>query len=168
MYSTHILGEMHFYLLHQTIFLLYNLLVVNEISLHQLFSHLVCLAAHWVLEQSCSLSVSSSLFFFLDKDKSDSKKTVVTSDSNSAASADSLKDPSEKAKDMTFDPTVSEGNLPTVPAAQGSKKDPLSLRNKLKKVRATFTSLWTKQIQQKPGESGPTCFANFFYFNYTF
>lgn len=80
-----------------------------------------------------------SLFSFLDKDKLDSKKTVVTSDSNSA---DSLKDPSEKAKDMTFDPTVSEGNLPTVPAAQGSKKDPLTLRNKLKKVRATFTRVY--------------------------
>ncbi len=76
-----------------------------------------------------------TLFSFLDKDKSDSKKTVVTSDSNSA---EPLKDPSEKAKDMTFDPTVSEGNLSKVPAGQGSKKDPLTPRNKLIKVRATF------------------------------
>lgn len=108
-----------------------------------------------------------SLFFFLDKDKSDSKKTVVTSDSNSAASADSLKDPSEKAKDMTFDPTVSEVNHPSIPAVQGSKKDPLTLRNKLKKVREVLTRIYElSKIQQKPGEYGSTCFTKYFHFNY--
>uniref|UniRef100_A0A673I8Q7 Lymphoid-restricted membrane protein-like n=1 Tax=Sinocyclocheilus rhinocerous TaxID=307959 RepID=A0A673I8Q7_9TELE len=86
-----------------------------------------------------------------DKDKSDSKRTVVTSDSNSAASADSLKDPSEKAKDMTFDPTVSEGNLPTISAVQGSKKDPLTLRNKLKKEMSSMEAI-EKQKAQEDGE----------------
>uniref|UniRef100_A0A673K0G4 Lymphoid-restricted membrane protein-like n=1 Tax=Sinocyclocheilus rhinocerous TaxID=307959 RepID=A0A673K0G4_9TELE len=84
-------------------------------------------------------------------DKSDSKKTVVTSDSNSAASADSLKDPSDKAKDMTFDPTVNEGNLPTVLAAQGSKKDPLTLRNKLKKEMSSMEAI-EEQKAQEDGE----------------
>uniref|UniRef100_A0A8C1J261 Lymphoid-restricted membrane protein n=1 Tax=Cyprinus carpio TaxID=7962 RepID=A0A8C1J261_CYPCA len=86
-----------------------------------------------------------------DKDKSDSKKTVVTSDSNSAASADSLKDPSEKAKDMTFDPTVSEGNHPSIPAVQGSKKDPLTLRNKLKKEMSSMEAI-EEQKAQEDGE----------------
>ncbi|XP_016138401.1 inositol 1,4,5-triphosphate receptor associated 2 [Sinocyclocheilus grahami] len=86
-----------------------------------------------------------------DKDKSDSKRTVVTSDSNSAASADSLKDPSEKAKDMTFDPTVSEGNLPTISAVQGSKKDPLTLRNKLKKEMSSMEAI-EEQKAQEDGE----------------
>uniref|UniRef100_A0A8C1Y6B7 Lymphoid-restricted membrane protein n=1 Tax=Cyprinus carpio TaxID=7962 RepID=A0A8C1Y6B7_CYPCA len=86
-----------------------------------------------------------------DKDKSDSKKTVVTSDSNSAASADSLKDPSEKAKDMTFDPTVSEVNHPSIPAVQGSKKDPLTLRNKLKKEMSSMEAI-EEQKAQEDGE----------------
>ncbi|XP_016135354.1 lymphoid-restricted membrane protein-like [Sinocyclocheilus grahami] len=79
------------------------------------------------------------------------KKTVVTSDSNSAASADSLKDPSEKAKDMTFDPTVNEGNFPTVLAVQGSKKDPLTLRNKLKKEMSSMEAI-EEQKAQEDGE----------------
>ncbi|XP_016304378.1 lymphoid-restricted membrane protein isoform X2 [Sinocyclocheilus anshuiensis] len=81
-------------------------------------------------------------------DKSDGKKTVVTSDSNSA---DSLKDPSENAKDMTFDPTVNEGNLPIVLAAQGSKKDPLTLRNKLKKEMSSMEAI-EEQKAQEDGE----------------
>uniref|UniRef100_A0A9J8CEP3 Lymphoid-restricted membrane protein n=1 Tax=Cyprinus carpio carpio TaxID=630221 RepID=A0A9J8CEP3_CYPCA len=76
-----------------------------------------------------------------DKDKSDS----------SAASADSLKDPSEKAKDMTFDPTVSEGNHPSIPAVQGSKKDPLTLRNKLKKEMSSMEAI-EEQKAQEDGE----------------
>ncbi|KTG41453.1 hypothetical protein cypCar_00011413 [Cyprinus carpio] len=75
------------------------------------------------------------------KDKSDS----------SAASADSLKDPSEKAKDMTFDPTVSEGNHPSIPAVQGSKKDPLTLRNKLKKEMSSMEAI-EEQKAQEDGE----------------
>ncbi|XP_073694893.1 inositol 1,4,5-triphosphate receptor associated 2 isoform X2 [Garra rufa] len=86
-----------------------------------------------------------------DKDKSDSNTTVVTSDSNSAASGDSLKDPAEKAKDMTFDPTVSEGNFPTVPGAQGSKKDPLTLRSKLKKEMSSMEAI-EEQKAQEDGE----------------
>ncbi|XP_043093750.1 inositol 1,4,5-triphosphate receptor associated 2 isoform X3 [Puntigrus tetrazona] len=82
-----------------------------------------------------------------DKDKSDSKKTAITPDSNSAASAGLLKDQSEKAKDMTFDPTVSEGNLPTVPAVQGSKKDPLTLRNKLKKEMSSMEAIEEQKAQ---------------------
>ncbi|XP_052434456.1 inositol 1,4,5-triphosphate receptor associated 2 isoform X1 [Carassius gibelio] len=82
-----------------------------------------------------------------DKDKSDSKRTEVTSDSNSAASADSLKDPPEKAKDMTFDPTVSESSLPTVPAVQGSKKDPLTLGNKLKKDISSMEAIEKQKAQ---------------------
>uniref|UniRef100_A0A8C0XZS9 Lymphoid-restricted membrane protein n=1 Tax=Cyprinus carpio carpio TaxID=630221 RepID=A0A8C0XZS9_CYPCA len=76
-----------------------------------------------------------------NKDKSDS----------SAASADSLKDPSEKAKDMTFDPTVSEGNHPSIPAVQGSKKDPLTLRNKLKKEMSSMEAI-EEQKAQEDGE----------------
>uniref|UniRef100_A0A8C2A335 Lymphoid-restricted membrane protein n=1 Tax=Cyprinus carpio TaxID=7962 RepID=A0A8C2A335_CYPCA len=73
------------------------------------------------------------------------------SDLHSAASADSLKDPSEKAKDMTFDPIVSEGNLPTVPAAKGSKKDPLTPRNKLKKEMSSMEAI-EEQKAQEDGE----------------
>ncbi|KAK2892756.1 hypothetical protein Q8A67_012744 [Cirrhinus molitorella] len=89
-------------------------------------------------------------------DKSDRKTTVVTSDSNSAASAVSLKDPSEKAKDMTFDPTVSEGNLPTVPAVQGSKKDPLTLRNKLKKDMSSMEVIEEQKAQEDGEPLGAT------------
>ncbi|XP_050963831.1 inositol 1,4,5-triphosphate receptor associated 2 isoform X2 [Labeo rohita] len=90
-----------------------------------------------------------------DKDKSDSKTTVLTSDSNSTASAHSLKDPSEKPKDMTFDPTVREGNLPTAPSAQSSKKDPLTLRNKLKKEMSSMEAI-EEQKTQEDGEPSVT------------
>ncbi|XP_051747283.1 inositol 1,4,5-triphosphate receptor associated 2 isoform X1 [Ctenopharyngodon idella] len=86
-----------------------------------------------------------------DKDKTDSKKTVVTSNLNSTASPDSSKGPSEKAKDMTFDSTASEGILPTVPAAQGSRKDPLTLRNKLKKEVSSMEAI-EEQKAQEDGE----------------
>uniref|UniRef100_A0A8C0Y8P0 Lymphoid-restricted membrane protein n=1 Tax=Cyprinus carpio carpio TaxID=630221 RepID=A0A8C0Y8P0_CYPCA len=84
-------------------------------------------------------------------DKSQQKLIQFHSDLHSAASADSLKDPSEKAKDMTFDPIVSEGNLPTVPAAKGSKKDPLTPRNKLKKEMSSMEAI-EEQKAQEDGE----------------
>ncbi|KAK7149647.1 hypothetical protein R3I94_009075 [Phoxinus phoxinus] len=84
-------------------------------------------------------------------DKTDSKKTVVSSNSNSTASPDSSKGPSEKAKDMTFGSAASEGNLPTVPDAQGSKKDPLTLRNKLKKEASSMEAI-EEQKAQEDGE----------------
>ncbi|XP_067248025.1 inositol 1,4,5-triphosphate receptor associated 2 isoform X2 [Chanodichthys erythropterus] len=87
-----------------------------------------------------------------DKDKTDCKRTVVTSDSNSTASPDSSKGLSEKAKDMTFDSTASEGILPTVPAAQGSRKDPLTLRNKLKKEVSSMEAI-EEQKALEDGES---------------
>ncbi|XP_059367169.1 inositol 1,4,5-triphosphate receptor associated 2 isoform X1 [Carassius carassius] len=76
---------------------------------------------------------------------------AISTGVNSPASADSLKDPYEKAKDMTFDPVVSEGNLPTVPAAQGSKKDPLTLMNKLKKEISSMAAI-EEQKAQEDGE----------------
>ncbi|XP_077090485.1 inositol 1,4,5-triphosphate receptor associated 2 isoform X2 [Siphateles boraxobius] len=84
-------------------------------------------------------------------DKTDSKRTVVTSDSNSKASPDSSKGSSEKAKDMTFGSAASEGNLPTVPDAQGSKKDPLTPRNKLKKEVISMEAI-EEQKAQEDGE----------------
>ncbi|NP_001333213.1 inositol 1,4,5-triphosphate receptor associated 2 isoform X3 [Danio rerio] len=86
-----------------------------------------------------------------DKHKTGSKKTVVTSDSNSTGSADSLKDPSEKVKDMTFDPAASEDNIPTVPATQSPKKDPLASRNKLKKEMSSMEVI-EEQKAQEDGE----------------
>ncbi|XP_026086017.1 lymphoid-restricted membrane protein-like isoform X4 [Carassius auratus] len=80
---------------------------------------------------------------------------AISSGVNSPASADSLKDPSEKAKDMTFDPVVSEGNLPTVPAAQGSKKDPMTLMNKLKKEMSSMAAI-EEQKAQEDGEPSVT------------
>uniref|UniRef100_A0A8C1LVR0 Lymphoid-restricted membrane protein n=1 Tax=Cyprinus carpio TaxID=7962 RepID=A0A8C1LVR0_CYPCA len=78
-------------------------------------------------------------------------EVISTGVNSPAASADSLKDPSEKAKDMTFDPIVSEGNLPTVPAAKGSKKDPLTPRNKLKKEMSSMEAI-EEQKAQEDGE----------------
>ncbi|KAG1953376.1 inositol 1,4,5-triphosphate receptor associated 2 isoform X2 [Pimephales promelas] len=69
----------------------------------------------------------------------DSKRTVVTSDLNSTASPDSSKGPSEKPKDMTFGSTASEG------------KDPLTLRNKLKKELSSMEAI-DEQKAQEDGE----------------
>ncbi|XP_056093220.1 inositol 1,4,5-triphosphate receptor associated 2 isoform X2 [Rhinichthys klamathensis goyatoka] len=69
----------------------------------------------------------------------DSKRTVVTSDSNSTASPDSSKGASEKAKDMTFGSSASEG------------KDPLTLRNKLKKELSSMEAI-DEQKAQEDGE----------------
>ncbi|CAM4565470.1 unnamed protein product [Leuciscus chuanchicus] len=84
-------------------------------------------------------------------DKTDSKRTVVTSESNSTSSPDSSKGPSEKAKDMTFGSAASEENLPTVPDAQDSKKDPSTLRNKLKKEVRSMEAI-EEQKAQEDGE----------------
>ncbi|XP_067283358.1 inositol 1,4,5-triphosphate receptor associated 2 isoform X2 [Pseudorasbora parva] len=88
-----------------------------------------------------------------DKDQTDRKRKVLTSDSNSTASPDLSKGPSEKAKDMTSGPAASEENLPTIPAVQGSKKDPLTLRNKLKKEVSSMEAIEEQKAQE---DSEPT------------
>nr|XP_055046471.1 inositol 1,4,5-triphosphate receptor associated 2 isoform X6 [Misgurnus anguillicaudatus] len=68
-----------------------------------------------------------------DKNKSEKTETVLPPASNSTASADPSKDPSDKAKDLTLNPAVNGDDLPTVPAVQDSKVNLLALKNKLKK-----------------------------------
>ncbi|XP_073724285.1 inositol 1,4,5-triphosphate receptor associated 2 isoform X4 [Misgurnus anguillicaudatus] len=68
-----------------------------------------------------------------DKNKSEKTETVLPPASNSTASADPSKDPSDKAKDLTLNPAVNGDDLPTAPAVQDSKVNLLALKNKLKK-----------------------------------
>ncbi|XP_051974517.1 inositol 1,4,5-triphosphate receptor associated 2-like [Xyrauchen texanus] len=87
-------------------------------------------------------------------DKNKPEGTVTTPGSNPAATtAHQTKDQFDKTNDVTLDPIVNKGNLPTVTAAQGSNKDTLPLINKFKKEKTHSMEAIEEQKTQEDSEA---------------